>query len=105
MVQHTVSSKTADRGIAPRSRKRIEEQRPLETGVGCGRRVGPRREKPRVVCEERGPAAAARAVVAGFFFLVARLFQRRFPSRPCGHRKILERSENTGTPREARGSA
>src|ERR1700675_217840 len=102
MVQHTVSSKPADRGIATRSRKRIETQRPLETGVGCGRRAGPRRAEPRVVCEDRGPAAAARAAVAGFFFLVARIFQRRFPSRSRGHSKILERSENTGTLREAR---
>src|SRR5258708_31697382 len=105
MVQHAVSPEIADRGITPRSRKRIKAQRPVETGVGRGGRSRSRWARPCVVREDGGSAAATGAAVAGFFNVVARIFQRRFPTRSRGYRKILERPESSGSAVETRGFA
>src|SRR2546427_8801793 len=100
MVQHAISAETPDRGIAARSRKGIEAQRIMETGVGSGSRSGPRRPGSYMVFKNGRFAAATNPFVAGFFFVVARIFQRRIYARRRGKRKILERSESAGTSRE-----
>src|SRR6266576_502235 len=58
-----------------------------------------------MVVKDRRLAAAANPLVAGFFALVARIFQRRIHARRRGQRKILDRSESAGTPRETGRSA
>src|SRR4029077_16733984 len=73
MVQHAISAKAPDRGTAPRSRKRIEAQRLVETGVARRHRGRPGWKRPRLVFTYRGFVAAPSAVAAGFFFVVARV--------------------------------
>src|SRR5207302_4121141 len=58
-----------------------------------------------LVVKDRRFAAAANPLVAGFFELVARIFQRRIHARRRGQGKILDRSESAGTPRETGRSA
>src|SRR5260370_4242218 len=58
-----------------------------------------------MVFEDRRFAAASNPLASGFFFMVAGIFQRRIHARRGGKRKILERSERAGTPRETRRCA
>src|ERR1700757_1941634 len=98
MVQHAVSAEAPNRGSAAGSGSSVEAGRIVEGRVGGGRGA-------RVVCEDRGPASAADSVVAGFFELVASVFQRRVSDRCGGESEILERREGSGAAGEAGGCA
>src|SRR5580700_1761626 len=103
MVQHAVSAETPYRGSAPGSGSRIEAQQIVERGVGRWRCAGPGRKRSRVVFAHRGSAAAPNPPVAGFFVMVACVFQRRFSDRSGGEGKVLEGSESAGAARKAGG--